>query len=71
VRGKQLSTLIRRARKAERERGAQARATGVDRAAPLGRERGGGGALRETAIDSGTHLSGAKGARARSLAGPS
>jgi hypothetical protein len=71
VRGKQLGAVMRRAREVERERGTQARATGVDRAAPLGRGRGGGGALKETAADSGTHLSGAKGARARNLAGPS
>jgi hypothetical protein len=35
--GKWLGTLTRRAREAERERGTLARATGTDRAVPLGR----------------------------------
>jgi hypothetical protein len=48
---KQFSELTRRAREAEREKGARARATGADRAAPLGRAKGGGGARGETAAD--------------------
>jgi hypothetical protein len=44
VRGKRFSALMRWAREAERERSAWAREIGVDRAAPLGRGRGGQGA---------------------------
>jgi hypothetical protein len=43
---KRFSELTRRAREAEREKGARARATGADRATPLGRVRGGGRAGR-------------------------
>jgi hypothetical protein len=42
--GKRFSALTRWAREAERERSARARETGADRAAPLGRGRGGEGA---------------------------
>jgi hypothetical protein len=45
--GERLDALTRRAREAERERGTRARATGADRAAPLGRGRGGGCACGE------------------------
>jgi hypothetical protein len=41
--GKQFGVLTRLAREAERERSTQARETGDDRAAPLGRGRGGEG----------------------------
>jgi hypothetical protein len=51
ARGKRLGALMKQACEAERERGAWARETGADRAAPLGRGRGEGRALRETAAD--------------------
>jgi hypothetical protein len=51
------STLTRRAREVDRERGAWARATGADRAAPLGRGRRGGSARGEKPpLTGGTHL---------------
>jgi hypothetical protein len=66
--GKQFGALTRRAREAEWGRGAQARESGADRAAPLGRGRGGargeGGGLPLT---DGAHLSGDAGARAAQL----
>jgi hypothetical protein len=56
--------LAKRARKAERERNAQARATGADNLAPLGRERERVSARgREPPLIGGAHLSGGTGAR--------
>jgi hypothetical protein len=56
--------LTRRAREEERARGARARKTGTDRAAPLGRGRGGRGAHEEKPpLIAEAHLSGGAGAR--------
>ena len=65
---KRFSELTRRAREAERQKGARARATGADRGAPQGRGRGGGGARGEKLpLTGGAHLSGGAGARAAPL----
>jgi hypothetical protein len=68
---KRFSELTRRAREAEREKGTWARATGADRAAPLGRGRGGGGPRggggEETVVDRWSPPIRRRGARAAPL----
>jgi hypothetical protein len=66
--GKRFGALTRRAREAERDRGTRARATGADKAAPLGRGRGRGGTRRgKPPLTGGAHLSGGAGARVAPL----
>jgi hypothetical protein len=60
---KRFSKLTRRAHEAEREKGARARATGTDRAAPLGRGRGVGACGEKLPLTGGAHLLGSAGAR--------
>jgi hypothetical protein len=61
---KRFSELTRRAREAERERGARARETSADRAAPLGRGKGG-ACGEKPLLTGGAHLSCGAKARAR------
>jgi hypothetical protein len=62
--GERLGTLTRQVHEAARERGVQARATGADRAAPLGKGRGEGSVRGEKPrLTGGTHLSRGAGAR--------
>jgi hypothetical protein len=64
--------LAVRAHETEKEEGCMGGATSADNSAPLGSEREGGkGARDRLPLTGGTRLSGAAGARARGLAGPS
>ena len=70
--GATAQQLGHRACETEREEKHAGEETGADKSAPLGSEREGGkGARNRLLLTGGTRLSGAAGARARGLAGPS